>query len=126
MSSWWLVAVGSACGGMLRYGLARLFPTLPDAWPLATMLANLSGCFAIGVVAALIALRAPETGEGLRLFWMTGVLGGFTTWSAFALESTLLLGGGQALRGGLYLLVTVIGCIAAAFAGRAAVALLKG
>ncbi len=126
MSPWVLVALGSASGGVLRYALARLIPSVPGGWPLATMLVNLIGCFAIGCVAALIVTRAPAGGEGLRLFWMTGVLGGFTTWSAFALETTLLLGGGQSLRGALYVLATVIGCIAAAFAGRAAVVFLKG
>jgi CrcB protein len=52
--------------------------------------------------------------ENARLFWMTGVLGGFTTYSAFALETALL---GFSLTGLAYVAVTVLGCLSAAFAG---------
>ena len=124
MERWFLVGAGSALGGILRYALARLIPPVPGGWPVATMAANLGGCFAIGLIAALLVARLPEGGESLRLFWMTGVLGGFTTWSAFALETSLLLGGGQTLRGVLYLASTVVGCVVAAFAGRAVAGLL--
>ena len=126
MNPWLLVAIGSASGGVLRYALARLLPTTSGQWPVSTLLANLLGCFAIGALAAALATRAPADSEGLRLFWMTGVLGGFTTWSAFALESSIFLGGGLALRGMLYVLVTLVGCIGAAFAGRALLDMVKG
>jgi CrcB protein len=65
----------------------------------------------------------PDT---VRLFWLTGVLGGFTTYSAFALETTILVGTGAHLRAFGYVLVTVLGCLAAALAGRAIGALLAG
>ena len=111
-------------GGMLRYTLARWFVPVPGGWPVATMIANVLGSFAIGLVAALLVARAPENSENLRLFCMTGVLGGFTTYSAFALESSLLLGGGQTLRAIAYIATTVIVCLAAVLAGRAVVSLL--
>jgi CrcB protein len=54
----------------------------------------------------------------MRLFWMTGVLGGFTTYSAFALETVTLAEGGAVLRAAAYASLTVLLCIAAAAAGR--------
>jgi CrcB protein len=56
--------------------------------------------------------------EALRLFWMTGVLGGFTTYSAFALETVTLAESGAVLRAAAYVSLTVLLCIAAAAAGR--------
>jgi fluoride exporter len=115
--NWVLVAIGSAIGGLLRYALARLLPP-GDGWPLATLTANLAGCFAIGVLYAWIAARGANA-ENVRLFWMTGVLGGFTTYSAFALESSVLGSAGNVALALGYVAVTVVGCIALAFAGRA-------
>lgn len=119
MLRWGLVAIGSALGGVLRYGLARWIVPVPGGWPVATMTANMVGSFAIGLLAALLLLRAPENSENLRLFVMTGVLGGFTTYSAFALETSLLLSGGQTLRAAGYVVATVLACLAAVLAGRA-------
>jgi CrcB protein len=82
------------------------------------MAANVVGSFAIGLTAALLLLRAPESSENLRLFVMTGVLGGFTTYSAFALETSLLLSGGQSLRAVSYAAITLVVCLGAVFAGR--------
>lgn len=81
-----------------------------------TFTVNLLGSFAIGLLYIWITARAGSGGDTLRLFWMTGVLGGFTTYSAFALESNLL---GFSPTGALYVAVTVIGCLTAAWLGRA-------
>jgi CrcB protein len=90
LPGWLLVALGSALGGVARYGAMRLWPIVPGQWPTATMLVNLLGSFLIGVLSVLFALRSAAGAEPLRLFWMAGVLGGFTTYSAFALETVLL------------------------------------
>jgi len=116
--NWMLVAAGGAVGSVARYALARGLPTVPGEWPLATMVANLLGSFVIGVVAVLVAARGAGHEEALRLFFMTGVLGGFTTYSAFALETVTLAEGGSALRALAYLLATVVGCALLAQAGR--------
>lgn len=77
-----LVAVGGAAGSTLRYLISSLF--LGMGWPWGTLLVNILGSFAMGLLAGT-GLSAPQ-----RLFWMTGVLGGFTTFSAFSLETAVL------------------------------------
>jgi fluoride exporter len=116
--TWLWVALGSAVGGVLRYAVARYLPPTPGGWPLATFAVNLVGSMAIGFIYPWVAARGVAA-EGVRLFWMTGVLGGFTTYSAFALETSLLgVSGNTAVAVG-YVVATVFGCLGAAFAGRA-------
>jgi CrcB protein len=115
VNAWLAVALGSALGGVARHGIARLWPMVPGAWPVATMSVNIAGSFAIGLLAAL---TARDSGETARLFWMTGVLGGFTTYSAFALETVTLASAGAAGRAALYVAATVALCLVAAVAGR--------
>ena len=116
MNAWVAVALGSALGGVARYGVARLWPMVPGAWPVATMAVNFAGSLAIGLLSALLAARGG--GDTARLFWMTGVLGGFTTYSAFALETVTLAAAGAAGRAAIYVAATVALCLVAAVAGR--------
>ena len=92
-----------------------MWPSTPGGFPVPTLTVNLLGSFAIGLVYAWLAARPGVSGDGARLFWMTGVLGGFTTYSAFALESTLL---GFSLAGVAYVAVTLVGCIGLAWLGK--------
>ena len=118
MRPWIMVAFGSALGGMARYAVSLTLPLLPGRWPLATMLVNLTGSLLIGILSVALGLRVGGP-DLVRLFWLTGVLGGFTTYSAFALETSMMVGSGASLRALGYVLVTVTGCFAAAMAGRA-------
>ena len=111
--SWLLVALGGALGSVARHGAYRLWPASPGGWPVPTITVNVLGSFAIGLIYMYVAGRWPGE-ENARLFWMTGVLGGFTTYSAFALETALL---GFSASGVCYVLATVAGCLLAAFAG---------
>jgi len=78
-----------------------------------TFTVNLLGSFAIGLLYIYVAARGASA-DNARLFWMTGVLGGFTTYSAFALETALL---GFSVTGAIYVAVTIMGCLLAAVAG---------
>lgn len=126
MALWIWVALGSALGGVSRYAVAKIWPSVPGGWPVATMSVNVIGSFAIGALSVWLTSRgategAPATSDALRVFWMTGVLGGFTTFSAFALETVGLAAEGSPWRAAAYVVSTVLLCLAAAWAGRALV-----
>lgn len=89
-----LVALGSALGGVLRYGLAVFcVRSFGPGFPVGTFLANLTGCFAMGILAGYLGRIGPW--DELRLFAGVGVLGGFTTFSSFALDVFTLSGRGD-------------------------------
>lgn len=117
LAPWFAVAAGSAIGGVLRYAAARLWPMVPGSWPLSTMTVNVLGSLAIGVLSVVLAARDTAT-DVSRLFWMVGVLGGFTTYSTFALETVFVAESGQLARAAGYAFVTLAGCIGAAWLGR--------
>ena len=103
-----LVALGGAIGATARYGLGVGFGRLaPGAqWPWATLTANLVGGLLMGLLAGWLAHRGGAGQEPVRLFAAVGVLGGFTTFSAFSLEATMLWGRAPALAIG-YVAVSV-------------------
>jgi CrcB protein len=104
-----LVAAGGALGSMGRYGISLLaMGWLGAAFPWGTLAVNVLGSGAIGVLAG------QGISGGARLFWVTGVLGGFTTFSAFSLEAALLWER-AAWQGVLYVLAS-LGLGLAAFA----------
>lgn len=117
LAPWFAVAAGSAIGGVLRYAAARLWPMVPGSWPLSTMSVNVLGSLAIGVLSVVLAARDTAT-DVSRLFWMVGVLGGFTIYSTFALETVFVAESGQLARAAGYAFVTLAGCIGAAWLGR--------
>ena len=109
------VALGGAVGASARYGLS-LLPCKGD-FPVLTLLTNLLGALLIGLVVGL----AGQAGwsQNRLLFWKTGVCGGFTTFSTFSLESLTLLQKGKAGPAGLYILLSVAGCLAGVALGQA-------
>ena len=118
MSAWLLVAVGGAIGSVLRYGLGRLLMhgAPVQAFPYGTLAVNLLGCLAIGLVAEFLLLQrilAPQP----RLLLQTGILGGFTTFSAFGLETVLMLRREQWLTAAIYVSTSVFGGLLAVWLG---------
>ena len=93
MTRFLLVGLGGAVGSMARYGLGlaagRMAPA--SAWPFGTFTANLIGGLLMGLLVGWLALRGGDHQESLRLLLAVGVLGGFTTFSAFSLETALML-----------------------------------
>lgn len=100
------IALGGAIGSLARYAVAVLAGDwAPGSWPWATLTVNVLGCLLIGILAT----RLPGTGRPwLRPFLLTGVLGGFTTFSAFALETGVLLDAGAWTPAGAYVLTTMV------------------
>lgn len=116
-----LVAVGGALGSVARYltSLATLRWFGPG-YPWGTLSVNIVGGLAIGIFAELIARRFDGSQE-LRLFIITGILGGFTTFSAFSLEVSTMAERGDYLWAASYILLSIVISVAAVFAGLALV-----
>lgn len=116
-----LVFLGAGLGGILRHtvNLASAHVVGPDL-PLGTLLVNVLGSLSIGAIAGYFALRGHGP-HGLQLFLTTGILGGFTTFSAFSLEAALLWERGQVLGCVVFILASVLLSIAGVFAGLALV-----
>lgn len=111
------VALGGLLGTLLRYGTGLwLTGRYPRHFFLATLLVNLLGCLLIGYLHALFMAR-PDWPVEWRSGLMVGVLGGFTTFSSFSLDTLRLLEGGQVLLALGYLGLSVGGGLLAAWAG---------
>ena len=119
MTRFLIVAAGGALGAVARYGVGvwaqRLFPTAQ--WPWATLTVNVVGGLLMGLLAGWLAFRGGAHSEGLRLFAAVGVLGGFTTFSAFSLEAALMIERRQLAMAGGYVAASVVLSIAALFIG---------
>jgi len=110
------VGLGSFMGGVARYLLSLLIQTRSGAaFPFGTLGVNILGCFLIGIVVAVLSrgTLAPEW----RPFLVTGILGGFTTFSSFSMESVYLLQAEQYGQAILYILGSVVLGLLATFAG---------
>lgn len=112
-----LVAIGGATGAMLRYlfgaAAAQAFGT---GFPWGTWGVNLIGGLAMGLLVGLLS-RGSEHGEALRLLIGVGVIGGFTTFSAFSLESYTMIVRGEAVMALAYAVSSVAGAIVMLWAG---------
>ncbi len=119
------VGIGGALGAIARYKLGGFILHRSEAWnfPLSTLCVNLLGCTVIGVLAALVEHHDIFT-PAARLFLFTGLLGGFTTFSAFAYEGIFLLRRAHFDLALLYAGVSVIGGLAAVWVGMRCVDLL--
>lgn len=108
-----LVMTGGAIGAALRYHVGRASLTLfGPGWPWGTLFANVAGGLVMGLFAGWLAARAAG-GESLRLFVAVGVLGGFTTFSSFSLETMLMIERGEFASALGYILVSVTASIGA-------------
>jgi len=114
------VAAGGAVGTLGRHLLATAWPQPATGFPWATLVTNLSGCAAIGVLMATLAgLTAPH--RLVRPFLGTGVLGGFTTFSTYAVQTRVLLAAGRPAVAAAYVVGTLVGALAAVWLGMLAV-----
>jgi len=113
-----LVGVGGALGSMGRYGLSVLIGRLwTTSFPLATLVINIIGSCAMGVLVGTLARLTPEWGPEARLFVAVGILGGFTTFSAFSLDVITLLERGEMASALTYALLSVVVSVLALYLG---------
>ncbi|GAA4740792.1 fluoride efflux transporter CrcB [Actinomycetospora chibensis] len=112
------VALGGALGALARWALLAVWPAPPGGFPVSTFAVNVSGCLLMGVLVVLVT-EAREAHPILRPFFGAGVLGGFTTFSSYAVEAQQLVGGTHLAVAALYLVLTVVGAVVAVVIGLA-------
>lgn len=111
-----IVAAGGALGAAARYGVGRLLPAA--GWPWSTLVVNVVGSLLMGLLAGWLSLRAGSAGEtATRLFLAVGLLGGFTTFSAFSLETVMIIERRQFVLAAGYVFASVALSVAALFLG---------
>ena len=121
-----LVGLGGAIGAMARHvaGLALLATSNAWRFPVGTLAVNVSGCLLIGLFAAF-AEQMPALNGPARLLLVTGVLGGYTTFSAFGLETMLMLRRGDSMLATGYVVASIVLGLAAVWIGMKAVVLVR-
>jgi fluoride exporter len=112
-----IVFIGGGVGSVARFALSSLVGKYAGTnFPWGTLAVNLIGAFCIGLVVEALALKTNAPPQ-LRLLLVTGLLGGFTTFSAFSLENALMFERGDYLTLGLYVTASVVGTLIAVCAG---------
>jgi CrcB protein len=113
-----LVGAGGAIGAMARYGMSVLIGRFwPMSFPLATLLVNVVGSTCMGLLIGLLVRTLPVAGPEIRLFVAVGVLGGFTTFSSFSLDTISLIERGELAQAVLYVGLSVVICLAGLYCG---------
>ena len=110
-----VVAVGGAIGSVVRYGVSTIQSPVV-AFPYAIFIVNVSGGFLMGVLTALLALKFNASSE-VRAFFTTGILGGYTTFSTFSLESAMLIERHDYMTAASYVIGSALLSIVALFCG---------
>ena len=130
MQSLWiyiLVFVGGGFGAAARHGVNRAsFVLIGPNFPAGTLFVNVIGCAVMGLLTSYFAFRGEQTSQHLRLFMTTGILGGFTTFSAFSIDTALMWERGDVLLTAFYVtstfILSLMGVFLGLFFGRALLA----
>lgn len=117
-----IVFIGGGVGAALRHGVNLITPRLlGTAFPYATMFENFSGSLVMGLLAGYFAFKSGESAQAWRLFLTTGILGGYTTFSTYSLDSLLLYERGELGLAAAYVLGSVVMSLGGVVAGIALV-----
>jgi fluoride exporter len=111
-----VVALGGALGALARYGVGLLLPHQPGTFPLGTLLVNIVGGLAIGALIVAVVERG-NARPLVRPFVITGILGGFTTFSTYSVDGQQLLAEGRLATALAYMALTLVAAVAATWVG---------
>lgn len=114
-----LVALGGGCGAALRFLSVTAFLRMTGDTAYGTLFVNVVGSFLMGLIVVMLAARVPDAGARALPFLTVGVLGGFTTFSAFSLDAMRLIEDGRLIGASVYILGSVVLSILALIAGLA-------
>lgn len=114
--TWLAVALGGACGALLRAGMSTWFPTKAGGFPWVTLAVNIIGCLLMGALYVLI-VEKQLLPAAWRPWLMVGLLGAFTTFSTFSLEVFSLWQLDKPALASSYLVASVMGCMLSVCAG---------
>jgi len=117
MERWLLVFLGGGAGAIARYGLGVVLSRPQGHWPWSTFAANVAGGLLMGVLVSVLAHKGGADQDRWRLLLGVGVLGGFTTFSAFSLETALMIERKAFGQAAAYTVASVVLSVAALFAG---------
>lgn len=111
------IGLGGGLGSIIRYLTSLAIRKFYQGnYPLATLIANIAGCFIIGVIIGIFSKHSP-TNENIKLFFATGFCGGYTTFSTFAAENTELIANNNYIEALSYMLLSIILGISFVFLG---------
>lgn len=118
LNNFLLIFLGSGVGGLLRYGVSSsIHMVLSRDFPYGTMIVNITGCFLMGVLFIVTTERFGAEGASLRSLLLIGLLGGYTTFSSFSIETMLLFVNGRLLSGLMNIFLTTTLCLIATWLG---------
>lgn len=118
MTNTLLIFLGAGLGGVIRYWVSNFVYLLAGKnFPYGTLVVNVSGCFVMGLLFIVLLERFNGIGSELRALLLIGFLGGYTTFSSFSMETFNLIENGDWLSAVLNILLSVLLCILAIWAG---------
>ncbi len=118
MNYFLMIFIGGGAGSLVRYYLGRLIALYyPTAFPIGTFGVNVIACFVLGLILGM-ANQKQILSESSKMFWAVGFCGGFSTFSTFSAETVSLLQVGLSVTAMLYVILSVVICLVAFFAGQ--------